>query len=325
MVLLKGKGQAPAEVWTGSTNLSMGGIHGQTNVGHRVRNPTVAAAFQAYWKLLSKDPGPPGGSDRTTSLALNKKLRDAVESLGKVPTRFADIQPGITPVFSPRAGSEVLKMYATMVDDARDLACITLAFGIGAVFKDLLKDNTKQSHITFMLLEKKDQPNPNNSTSFVSLTAKNNVYEAWGAYLHDPLYQWTRETNAAILGLNNHVSYIHSKFLLMDPLGLDPIVVTGSANFSDASTNDNDENMLFIRGNQRVADIYFTEFNRLFYHYYFRSIVEVTRQRKASDKATDAQTLFLDETDGWTKRYGAGSLKRKRVELLTKMQGFAKG
>ena len=73
------------------------------------------------------------------------------------------------------------------------------------------------------------------------------------------------------------MSYIHSKFLLMDPLGDDPIVVTGSANFSDASTNDNDENMLIIRGDQRVADIYFTEFNRLFNHYYFRSVQEETR------------------------------------------------
>ena len=40
------------------------------------------------------------------------------------------------------------------------------------------------------------------------------------------------------------MSYVHSKFLMMDPLGDDPIVVTGSANFSDASTNSNDENML---------------------------------------------------------------------------------
>jgi len=63
----------------------------------------------------------------------------------------------------------------------------------------------------------------------------------------------------------------------MDPRGKDPIVVTGSANFSTASTNDNDENMLAILGNRRVADIYFTEFNRLFYHYYFRSIQEKTR------------------------------------------------
>ena len=41
----------------------------------------------------------------------------------------------------------------------------------------------------------------------------------------------------AKLGLNHHVAFIHCKFLLHDPLGADPIVVTGSANFSEASTN----------------------------------------------------------------------------------------
>ena len=50
-------GGAPAEVWTGSTNISLGGISGQTNVGHWVRNPGVAAAFAAYWELLATDPG----------------------------------------------------------------------------------------------------------------------------------------------------------------------------------------------------------------------------------------------------------------------------
>lgn len=34
--------------------------------------------------------------------------------------------------------------------------------------------------------------------------------------------------------------------------------------------------MQFVRGNLRVADIYFTEFNRLFNHYYFRSVTEAT-------------------------------------------------
>ena len=117
---------------------------------------------------------------------------------------------------------------------------------------------------------------------------------------------------------------MHSKFLLRDPLGLDPLVVTGSANFSAASTNDNDENMLLIRGNQRVADIYFTEFNRLFFHYYFRSIQEATFRSSPDAKANSGgQTLFLDETDGWTKLYAPGSLKRRRVALLSNMEGFA--
>jgi len=37
-------------------------------------------------------------------------------------------------------------------------------------------------------------------------------------------------------------------------------VVTGSANFSAASTNANEENMMVIRNSTRIADIYLGEF-----------------------------------------------------------------
>jgi len=57
-----------------------------------------------------------------------------------------------------------------------------------------------------------------------------------------------------------HVIYVHTKYMVVDPLGPVPIVVIGSANFSAASTTDNDENMLMIRGNAAVADIYLGEF-----------------------------------------------------------------
>ena len=59
-------------------------------------------------------------------------------------------------------------------------------------------------------------------------------------------------------------SYIHNKFMLIDPLSSSPVVVAGSANFSEASSDTNDENMLVIRDNTRVADIYLGEFMRLY-------------------------------------------------------------
>lgn len=324
MVLLKGASRAPAEVWTGSTNLSEGGIHGQTNVGHWVRSKAVAARFKAYWELLSTDPGPKKSDPAAKKK--NLELRTAVEQLVATPVALDEIDEGITPIFSPRTGSEVLELYATLVDDAKALSCITLAFGISAVFKAALKDNTPKSHLAFVLLEKRDKPNKRSKKAFVGLSAKNNVYQAWGSFLRTPLYKWTRETNAGALKINSHVSYVHSKFLLRDPLGDDPLVVTGSANFSDASTNDNDENMLVIRGNQRVADIYFTEFNRLFNHYYFRSVQEaMSSVPAAAKKEGDEASLFLAEDDSWIKKYKSGSLKRKRVVMFTKMQGCKQG
>src|SRR5438093_8639549 len=71
-------------------------------------------------------------------------------------------------------------------------------------------------------------------------------------------------------GLNVHVRYLHTKYMLVDPLGANPLVVCGSANFSEASTTNNDENMLIIRGNPSVADSYLREIMRLYRHFTLR-------------------------------------------------------
>jgi phosphatidylserine/phosphatidylglycerophosphate/cardiolipin synthase-like enzyme len=330
LILLKGARQKPSAVFTGSTNLSRGGIMGQTNVGHWVRNEDLAERYLAYWSLLSGDPGAQAGDDTSKRRTDNAKFKKDVEELVEMPELWSDFAAGITPVFSPRKGTAVLNMYARMVDEAAGLACITLAFGISKFFKDLLKDNPPGSHLCYLLLEKQDKPRE--GTEFIAINSKQNVYKAWGAYLRSPLYQWAREQSTLGLKLNKHVAYIHSKFLLADPLSDDPIVVTGSANFSEPSTNANDENMMVIRGNQRVADIYFSEFNRLFFHYYFRSVVERTSELQAAGRlpveagnsaSPSSDTLFLKEDSSeWLDKYKPGGFKAKRVEVFTKMKGF---
>jgi phosphatidylserine/phosphatidylglycerophosphate/cardiolipin synthase-like enzyme len=317
MVRLPGGG-VPTEVWTGSTNVSLGAIAGQTNVGHWVRDATVAAQYQAYWTLLHGDPG----SVKTDPLAQRKQadtaFEAAVEALSPVPSDLHALTAGTIAGFSPRHDTSLLTSYAQLLDTAVAEGCVTLAFGVSAEFKALLKDNTSQSAIVFMLLEKKDAPVPKSKTAFVWINSRNNVYKAWGSYIRNPVYQWAKETNAGLLGLNQHVSYVHSKFMLVDPLGDDPITVTGSANFSDASVADNDENMLLVRGDKRVADIYFTEFNRLFNHYYFRSVTEATTAKGAPP---DTDSLFLTEDSSWQAKYAPGKLKAKRLGLYVNMKG----
>jgi phosphatidylserine/phosphatidylglycerophosphate/cardiolipin synthase-like enzyme len=320
MVWLRGAERKPAEVWTGSTNISQGGIFGQANVGHWVRDPLVADHYERYWRLLADDPGGRKADDAATKRNKNAAFRAAVEAIGVAPTSAAEIPAGVTPVFSPRSGTAMLDLYARLVDDAEDLSCITLAFGISRQFKELLRDNTPASHLAFFLLERRDTPQPDSSQPFIKLDWRNNVYQAWGSYLKEPLHQWARETWTKAVRLNKHVAFVHSKFLVADPFGDDPVVVTGSANFSNASTNENDENMLIIRGDRRVADIYFTEFNRLFNHYYFRSVREATKDITPEEgRERDLQTLFLAENDGWLTKYKPNSLRAKRVRILTQL------
>lgn len=316
------KGGKPEEVWTGSTNISLGGMTGQTNVGHWVRDETVAGHFRDYWDLLARNPGSSKGESQADARREKAAYRRKVEELTKAPDSVKAVEMGVTPVFSPRPNLDVLSLYGTMVGKARNFSAITLAFGISSDLKDLLKRNTPSGPIIFLLLEKEDRPSERSKQPFVAVDASNNVYKAWGSFVDDAVYQWAKETNTRVLELSHHVNYIHSKFLLMDPLGADPVVVTGSANFSRASTTDNDENMLIIRGNRRVADIYFTEFNRLFNHYYFRSVMD-SEHRMGRDG--DSGSLFLDETGKeWLKKYALGKLRAKRLEIYRQMQGITR-
>ena len=145
MVLLKGKAGKPVEVWTGSTNISEGGFTGQTNVGHWVRNAAVARSYLAYWEVVATN----GGSRKRDKDARDEEGR--VSAAGRSHRRGAGdgraIPKGVTAVFSPRRGTKVLDLYVKLADEATSAACVTLAFGINAAFKQALQNNTSESSV----------------------------------------------------------------------------------------------------------------------------------------------------------------------------------
>jgi phosphatidylserine/phosphatidylglycerophosphate/cardiolipin synthase-like enzyme len=100
-----------------------------------------------------------------------------------------------------------------------------------------------------------------------------------------------------------HVHWIHTKYMLVDPLSDNPIVISGSANFSKASTDTNDENMLVIRGDKRIADIYFGEYIRLYTHYAFREAVKWAMEKEKIGAPQDWKPQYLIDNDTWMKDY----------------------
>jgi phosphatidylserine/phosphatidylglycerophosphate/cardiolipin synthase-like enzyme len=87
--------------------------------------------------------------------------------------------------------------------------------------------------------------------------------------------------------------------------------VTGTANFSKPSQYQNDENMLVIRDNTRVADIYFGEFMRVFDHLYSRYIVK--KMTEAGTNDPNAGFLKEDAKDWVPQNFtdGPKQLRRK--------------
>jgi phosphatidylserine/phosphatidylglycerophosphate/cardiolipin synthase-like enzyme len=88
---------------------------------------------------------------------------------------------------------------------------------------------------------------------------------------------------------------VHSKVLVIDPLSDDPVVVTGSHNFSAPASEKNDENLVIIRGHKKLATAYATYVMSVYQHYRFRSYV---RETLAQGKKPWS---YLDDDDKWLK------------------------
>ena len=285
IVLLKG--DAPVAVWTGSTNISAGGIFGHSNVGHIAWDETVAAKYLDYWKRLA---------DNLTPTKLRAPNKAATPTpAGKPPKN------SVTPIFCARddkESNETLQWYADRLGEAKEVSCMTFAFNIDEVFQQVFR---KENDVLRYLVK------DDSLLEEESLGQDHDVIFASGGYLAEgALANFLGERSNPL----NSNRYIHNKFMLVDPLSEDPLVVTGSANFSRPSQRINDENMLVIRADKRVADIYFGEFMRIFDHHYARYIVRLLTDEGRSDP--EAGYLKEKTADWLTSHFNPASYKSKR-------------
>ena len=284
IVLIEG-GDALA-VLTGGTNFSEGGIFGHSNAVHVVEEPVVAAAYLRYWELLSADP----------------KVADIAPTLTQE-FELPEQRPpeGTSTIFSPRRGLKALEWYAKLAGGAQDALFATFAFGMHDLFQDAYRNSPAK--LRYALMEKPTRPmraGPERDAAEAKIRDLRALEEnRFAIGTHFEMNKFDRWLGERVSGLNRNVQYVHTKYMLIDPLGSDPILVAGSANFSAASTKENDENMLIIRGNLRVADIYLGEFMRLYNHYAFREWAA----KQPAVPATGVPSPSHLRTDAWWRDY----------------------
>ncbi|HZP35402.1 MAG TPA: phospholipase D-like domain-containing protein [Methylomirabilota bacterium] len=298
IVLLK-EGRA-VEVWTGSTNISDGGIFGHSNVGHQVRSARVAGQFLEYWNALCNpiQPPPPGAPPFSETRTDPGTAALTARNAAATPTPTGRPASGtIAALFSPRPGA-TLQWYADRMAEARQVVCFMVAFTLAKPFEAFL--GADSDVLRFVLSDKRLTQGP------LITRDRDVVYAAGAKFDKGELPNFLEEK---LTGLNRNL-YIHDKFMLIDPLGDDPTVVTGSANFSPTSQTANDENMLVIRGDRRVADIYFGEFMRLFDHLYARYLARTIKEAKTAPRPGSG---YLRPDASWVAaHFGNGPKSRRR-------------
>lgn len=300
------------QVWTGSTNFTDTGFFGQTNVGHLVTDATTAGIYLKYWTELSGDPV--HSTAVANAIALTPNPANAIAA------------SSIAAFYSPRKADNMLDWYGQRITDTASFAMMTIPFNVAGTILDALGE--KREAMRLVILE--DVP-----TADVDAAEKRNrgklafsngailgksiikfKSSAGGAKVtpipHSSLDQWFVDEELARPTNHGHVFFVHSKVLLIDPLSDDPLVCSGSANFSTNSLVANDENMLLIRGNARVADIYMTELDRIFRHFRARDIINHT-----TADGSGKNPLLLDPTDDWiAPNFKPGTYKNNRRLLF---------
>jgi phosphatidylserine/phosphatidylglycerophosphate/cardiolipin synthase-like enzyme len=294
-VVRTGVDGAAKAVWTGSTNFTDAGVYAQSNVGHSIEGAEPAATYLKWHQLIWADP---------TLCCADSRVQAATTSL--LP-QMTPPPSGTSVVFSPRKTIEAVELCAKLIEGAERMVCFTAPFQLHDDIENALIAAPAQ---VYGLLNKHGVVgnaligSPNTLLAAAAALSDQSILEAWQKKMLDKLQAESRHHSGV---------FIHTKVILIDPLSDNPIIVTGSANFSNNSSRNNDENQLFIFGETEVADVYLGEFMRMFDHYYFRDHIKAAKAQALKDP----KAAFLDETDSWTKRYfGGGERERERTAFF---------
>lgn len=280
--------------WTGSTNWTSTGLCTQINNGLRIDNQGVAAEYLAQWERLrdAESAFPPElvqandlpatfkAGRRATSGEIwftrtHKKVDlaalDDVVNSAKEAVMFLMFQPGGTATLatirklqSTRKSLYIKGVVSTLPGDAdsADESAVTV--------DTFTVDKTASATL--------DVVQPEGAGKFAN----------WAATV-------TRDDFLTRQGGVIGYAIVHSKLIVVDPF-TNPVVVTGSHNFSGSASEKNDDNFIIVRGNQELALHYATHILSVYHHYRWLAYVHDLQKKGKSPGG------FLRETDLWQKQ-----------------------
>jgi phosphatidylserine/phosphatidylglycerophosphate/cardiolipin synthase-like enzyme len=286
----------PHSVLTGSTNWTMTGLCTQANNAIIVDDAKLAQDFLDEWNLLKQA----GNTYPKTLAAANSKLKS-----------FTVDGATITQWFAPTNKAVDLE-YARKLINAAQQGILFLFFNPGA-FVGGDKPELKWTLLQNILFhhhegtpnfngdlyirgvvnqeirgltagsEHRDEPSthvaldpaaptpvalysggkqPPQRLGYDSMVPKN---------IKDTFHNWATE----ILGQGVHV---HSKCIVLDPFGDNPVVMTGSHNLGYKASSANDDNLMIVEGNAELAASYAINIIAIYQQYRWNAYVEAHRQ-----------------------------------------------
>jgi phosphatidylserine/phosphatidylglycerophosphate/cardiolipin synthase-like enzyme len=290
------KQKKPRWVWTGSQNWTRTGLCTQANNSVLIDDPTLAAEYRAQWDLLKNA----AAETPDTLLAGNLKPRD--RTVGKSKARLW---------FTPMVGQVDLKEARKLIMGARR-AILFLMFNPGpqdTLLNEIINKARAKSTGKRLYIHGVINQDPSTTNKPVQLFDKGNVENAdYEVVLPAAIDEATKFFRREMKKLPQTFAMVHSKVVLIDPLGTSPVLLTGSHNLGPRASGTNDENLLIIRNAGGLAGAYASNIMAIYNQYRWRF------RRGTQPKAK--QWKGLKDNDTWQNGYlKAGSIALREIDF----------
>ncbi|WP_233808997.1 phospholipase D-like domain-containing protein [Paraburkholderia sp. HP33-1] len=315
------KKDRPVKVFTGSTNLTPHGLYTQVNNGLLVNVPDIAQAYYDEWNRLkaagNETPPPP-----------LPPAKEQYHFNGNGVSTSLFFSPHHLPK-SQGADSPDLKYAASLIRGARQ-GILTLMLDPGwqgSLLQDIREQADADSSLYIRGVVNSDptiHSRGDDPTAIGFLHGTEAVPSNYDIVV--PAAQ--RASGKPILDALSRVGIVvvHSKVIVIDPLGDHPVVMTGSHNDGPKAAVINDDNLIIIENDRELALAYAINVISTFNHFWWRHNMAPPSARKNAKgngspvggpaHLTSAhEWTGLDPTDAWQNKFFASGSEANEVRF----------
>jgi len=273
-------GGAAIRVWTGSTNWSPHGVYTQVNNGLMVSNADVADAYLGEWKRLEAagNTTPPPAFENvqeqyhftksgvSTSVFFSPHHIPKVDGANSPDIHYAAAlirgakQGILTLMLDPGWTNSLLQTIRQVSEADRNL------YVRGVVNSDPTVNPGKNATDTVGFLHGHEAI-PSNYDIVLPGTAKSP---------DEPIEDYLGRVGIVV---------VHSKIIVIDPLGEHPVIMTGSHNMGVKAATINDDNLIIIENDRDLAIAYAVSAISVVNHFWWRHNMADPEKRKAAQTA----------------------------------------
>lgn len=277
------RGQKPRWVWTGSQNWTETGLCTQANNSVLIDDPQLAQEYRDQWDLL-RDAG-----DATPQTLRDSNSQPRDHAVGSAQARLW---------FTPTAGRVDLADAQQIIKGAKR-AVLFLMFNPGpreTLLNTIIELSRAGGTASRLYIRGVVNQDPSTTKTPVELFDQRNRDKAdYGVVLPAAIDEPTKFFTNELKKLDRAFAMVHSKVIIVDPIGPKPVVLTGSHNLGPKASGTNDENLLMIRDAPEVAGAYATNIMAVYNQYRWRY------RRKF--QAPSRRWKGLVDTDTWQQSY----------------------